>query len=198
MPKMKTSKTAAKRFKTTGTGRVRRQQAMRQHLFEKKPSTRTRRLAADADVHPTDLQEDQAPPRRALNPRPPTKKPKRRVRWHASSAASSPSGGTRRCSSRPRATTATRAVRSAPPTSRSCAAGSTPSATAGPARASSAGCGSSGSTPPRRQHDLSYSRFIAGLNAAGIEVDRKILADLAVTDPAAFGRAGGGGEGRRC
>jgi large subunit ribosomal protein L35 len=55
MPKMKTSKTAAKRFKTTGSGRLRRQQAMRQHLFEKKPSTRTRRLAADADVHPTDL-----------------------------------------------------------------------------------------------------------------------------------------------
>jgi large subunit ribosomal protein L35 len=54
MPKMKTSKTAAKRFKTTGTGRLRRQQSMRQHLFEKKPSTRTRRLAADVDVHPTD------------------------------------------------------------------------------------------------------------------------------------------------
>ena len=31
-----------------------------------------------------------------------------------------------------------------------------------------------------RQNDMSYSRFIAGLNAAGIEVDRKILADLAV------------------
>ena len=55
MPKMKTSKTAAKRFKTTGTGRLRREQSMRQHLFEKKSSTRTRRLAADADVHPTDL-----------------------------------------------------------------------------------------------------------------------------------------------
>jgi large subunit ribosomal protein L35 len=54
MPKMKTSKTAAKRFKTTGSGRLRREQAMRQHLFEKKPSTRTRRLAADADVHPAD------------------------------------------------------------------------------------------------------------------------------------------------
>ena len=39
-----------------------------------------------------------------------------------------------------------------------------------------------------RQHDLSYSRFIAGLAAAGIEVDRKILADLAVSDPVAFGR----------
>ncbi len=38
-----------------------------------------------------------------------------------------------------------------------------------------------------RLHDLSYSRFIAGLNAAGIEVDRKILAELAVSDPAAFG-----------
>ncbi len=38
-----------------------------------------------------------------------------------------------------------------------------------------------------RIHDMSYSRFIAGLNAAGIEVDRKILADLAVADPVAFG-----------
>ena len=38
-----------------------------------------------------------------------------------------------------------------------------------------------------RQHGVSYSRFIAGLKAAGIELDRKVLADLAVTDPAAFG-----------
>src|SRR6059036_4265925 len=36
-----------------------------------------------------------------------------------------------------------------------------------------------------RQHGLSYSRFIAGLKAAGVEVDRKMLADLAVTDDAA-------------
>jgi len=54
MPKMKTSKTAAKRFRTTGTGKLRRQQAMRQHLFEKKPSTRTRRLDGTVDVHPGD------------------------------------------------------------------------------------------------------------------------------------------------
>ena len=39
-----------------------------------------------------------------------------------------------------------------------------------------------------RQNDMSYSRFIAGLNAAGIEVDRKILADVAVTDAAAFAK----------
>ncbi len=37
-----------------------------------------------------------------------------------------------------------------------------------------------------RQHGMSYSRFVAGLRAAGVEVDRKILADLAVTDDAAF------------
>jgi len=37
-----------------------------------------------------------------------------------------------------------------------------------------------------RQNDISYSRFIAGLNAAGIEVDRKILADIAVFDAEAF------------
>ena len=37
-----------------------------------------------------------------------------------------------------------------------------------------------------RQNDMSYSRFIAGLNAAGIEVDRKVLADIAITDPATF------------
>jgi large subunit ribosomal protein L20 len=38
-----------------------------------------------------------------------------------------------------------------------------------------------------RLHDLSYSRFIDGLNKAEIEVDRKVLADLAVNDLAAFG-----------
>src|SRR4249919_2949837 len=38
-----------------------------------------------------------------------------------------------------------------------------------------------------RENDIAYSRFIAGLKAAEIEVDRKILADLAVRDSAAFG-----------
>ena len=37
-----------------------------------------------------------------------------------------------------------------------------------------------------RTNGVSYSRFIAGLREAGVEVDRKMLADLAVTDPAAF------------
>jgi large subunit ribosomal protein L20 len=37
-----------------------------------------------------------------------------------------------------------------------------------------------------RQNGTSYSRFVAGLRSAGVDVDRKILADLAVTDPDAF------------
>jgi large subunit ribosomal protein L20 len=36
------------------------------------------------------------------------------------------------------------------------------------------------------QNDMSYNVFMSGLKKAGIEVDRKILADLAVHDPAAF------------
>src|SRR3954470_5293260 len=37
-----------------------------------------------------------------------------------------------------------------------------------------------------RLNGISYGRFIAGLKAAEVEVDRKVLADLAITDPAAF------------
>jgi large subunit ribosomal protein L20 len=39
-----------------------------------------------------------------------------------------------------------------------------------------------------RLHDLSYSRLIAGLSKAGVEINRKVLADLAVHDPDAFAR----------
>lgn len=54
MPKMKTSKTAKKRFRKTGSGKLRRQQAMRQHLFEGKASSRTRRLDGTVAVHSGD------------------------------------------------------------------------------------------------------------------------------------------------
>ena len=37
-----------------------------------------------------------------------------------------------------------------------------------------------------REHGMSYSRFINGLHNAGVQVDRKVLADLAVNDAAAF------------
>ncbi len=37
-----------------------------------------------------------------------------------------------------------------------------------------------------RANGLTYNRFVQGLKASGVEVDRRVLADLAVTDPAAF------------
>jgi large subunit ribosomal protein L20 len=37
-----------------------------------------------------------------------------------------------------------------------------------------------------RQHGVPYGRFMAGLKSAGVEVDRKILADMAIREPAAF------------
>jgi large subunit ribosomal protein L20 len=37
-----------------------------------------------------------------------------------------------------------------------------------------------------REHGITYGRFIDGLNKAGIEVDRKVLADIAVREPEAF------------
>ena len=50
MPKMKTDKGAAKRFKITGTGKIRRRKAFMNHILEKKPSTRTRRLKRGDEV----------------------------------------------------------------------------------------------------------------------------------------------------
>ena len=39
-----------------------------------------------------------------------------------------------------------------------------------------------------RLHDMTYSRFISGLNKAGIELDRKVLADIALKEPANFAK----------
>ena len=37
-----------------------------------------------------------------------------------------------------------------------------------------------------REHGVTYSRFISGLAGAGVEIDRKVLSDLAIHEPAAF------------
>ncbi len=50
MPKMKTDKGAAKRIKVTGSGRLRRRHAFMNHILEKKPSKRTRRLNRESEV----------------------------------------------------------------------------------------------------------------------------------------------------
>ena len=54
MPKMKTDRGAAKRIKVTGTGRLRRRQAFKSHLLEKKSSVRTRRLGRETDIAKSD------------------------------------------------------------------------------------------------------------------------------------------------
>ena len=50
MPKMKTHRGAAKRFKVTGSGKIMRRKAFRNHILEKKASKRTRRLKREAEV----------------------------------------------------------------------------------------------------------------------------------------------------
>jgi large subunit ribosomal protein L20 len=51
-----------------------------------------------------------------------------------------------------------------------------------------------------REHGMSYSKFISGLKRAGVEVDRKILSDIAINDPETFGQlvevAAGGNPGK--
>lgn len=54
MPKMKTHSGAKKRFKVTGTGKLVRRQAFMNHILEKKPSKRTRRLKREVGLAPGD------------------------------------------------------------------------------------------------------------------------------------------------
>ncbi|MEM7483395.1 MAG: 50S ribosomal protein L35 [Acidobacteriota bacterium] len=52
MPKQKTHRGAAKRFKTTGTGKVRRRHSMKSHILTKKSAKRKRKLRKDTEVSP--------------------------------------------------------------------------------------------------------------------------------------------------
>jgi len=54
MPKNKTHSGAKKRFRTTGSGKLMREQANKRHLLEHKSSKRTRRLSMDQVVAPSD------------------------------------------------------------------------------------------------------------------------------------------------
>jgi large subunit ribosomal protein L35 len=57
MPKMKTHSGAAKRFRLTGSGKVMRLRANRQHLFEHKSSRVTRRLSGEVVMAKADVRE---------------------------------------------------------------------------------------------------------------------------------------------
>ncbi len=55
MPKMKTVSSAKKRFKLTGTGKVKRKQAFKSHILTKKSTKRKRNLTKSSLVHPADM-----------------------------------------------------------------------------------------------------------------------------------------------
>ncbi len=57
MPKMKTHSGTAKRFKVTGSGKIVRRRANRNHLLEHKSSRVTRRLAGEQEISPNDVRE---------------------------------------------------------------------------------------------------------------------------------------------
>jgi ribosomal protein L35 len=57
MPKMKTHSGTAKRFKVTGSGKIMRRRANRNHLLEHKSSRVTRRLAGERELAPSDVRE---------------------------------------------------------------------------------------------------------------------------------------------
>ncbi len=55
MPKLKTSRSARKRFRKTGTGKVRRNRAYKSHILTKKTTKRKRGLRKATLVHPSDM-----------------------------------------------------------------------------------------------------------------------------------------------
>jgi|TARA_B110000285_G_scaffold207108_1_gene246204 large subunit ribosomal protein L35 len=55
MPKMKTNSSAKKRFKVTGSGKIKRKHAFKNHILTKKEKKRKERLAKDGLVHKADL-----------------------------------------------------------------------------------------------------------------------------------------------
>jgi len=53
MPKMKTNSSAKKRFKVTGTGKIKRKRAFKRHILTSKENSQKARLSSPALVHPT-------------------------------------------------------------------------------------------------------------------------------------------------
>lgn len=55
MPKVKTNSSAKKRFKITGSGKIKRKHAFKRHILTKKETKRKRRLSCSALVHPSNM-----------------------------------------------------------------------------------------------------------------------------------------------
>ena len=69
---------------------------------------------------------------------------------------------------------------------RSNAVGSSPIATARPAKETFVGCGLFRINAAARMHGLTYSKFMSGLKLANVDLDRRVLASVAMHEPEAF------------
>jgi large subunit ribosomal protein L20 len=181
MPKMKTKSSAKKRFKVTGTGKVMAAQAGKRHGMIKRSNKFIRNARGT-----TGAERARSEDRQVLHALRPLRRPEI---CPAPKVEPSPIAATRRSLTRPKATTARRKQPSARATQAVDKANQYATRDR-KARKRQLPCAVDPADQRRRaQHDeaLTYSRFINGLAKAGIEVDRKVLADLAVHEPEAFG-----------
>ena len=174
MPKVKTRSAAKKRFKVTGTGKILRRPAMRSHNLEKKSSKRKRGFRKDREVTRGRPQRDQEDAGDGLMPSVKravhAQKKRRKVLEQAKGYWGRKSTPLPLREGAGRALARLRLPR--------------------PEGARSASSGKLWITrinAAARANGLSYNQFVHGCSKAGIELDRKVLADLAVSDPAAFG-----------
>ena len=173
MPKMKTRSSAKKSFKVTGGGKIMRRPAMRSHNLEKKSSKRKRGFRKDRELTGGD--------HRAIK-----KMLGMGYRCLASSVPSTRTRSAARSSSRRRATGAARhplPLREGAGRALARLRLSRPEVRKREFRQ----LWITRINAAARANGLSYNQFVHGCWKAGIELDRKVLADLAVSDPAAFG-----------
>ncbi len=176
MPKQKTKRAAMKRFKTTGSGKLKRWHANHSHILTKKVRKRKNRLKKGDLVSSADFPRVNRllPACGATMPR-----VKRGVAHHARKkkimeAAKGARGGRSKLYKSAKET-AERAMRYAYRDRRK-------------KKSEFRALWITRINAAARIHGLSYSRLVAGLKKGGVEINRKVLADLAVRDADAFGR----------
>ena len=176
MPKQKRHSGAKKRFKVTGTGKLLRRQAMKSHLLSKKSAKRKRKFAGTTPVAPaTEARSSACSEEVKVMPRVKRSVAVPQAAQKVLDAAKGYVGAEALAlQGRERGRSSTRS--------------STPTATGSAASGTMRRLWIIRINAAARAEGLSYNQFVAGCRKAEIELDRKVLADLAVDDPAAFGK----------
>jgi len=164
MPKMRTSSAAKKRFRLTAGGKLMRRRAFRTHLLEHK-SAKRRRFKRRCASWESDRRAEMARVKRSVHG-----KKKRREVLEAAKGYRGLKNNTYRKAKEQMLKSLSYAYRDRRVRKRDFRRLWIIRINAG-----------------ARSHGLSYNQFMFGLKKAEIELDRKVLADLAVSDPKAFG-----------